>query len=57
MICPVCNRPLKSPKSISKGIGPVCEVKVKKQKNNPPEGQMDLSEVKEWQSTNSEQKK
>jgi hypothetical protein len=57
MICPVCNRPLKSPKSIAKGIGPICEVKVKKQKNNPPEGQMDFSEVKEWQSTNSVQEK
>jgi hypothetical protein len=57
MNSPVCNRPLRSPKSVTKGIGPVCEVKVKKQKNNPPEGQMDLSEVKEWESTNSEQEK
>jgi hypothetical protein len=57
MICPVCNRPLKSKKSITRGIGPVCEVKVKKQKNNPAKGQMNFSEVKEWQSTNSEQEK
>jgi hypothetical protein len=39
MNCPVCNRPLKSKKSIEKGIGPVCEVKVKKLENEPPEGQ------------------
>jgi hypothetical protein len=45
MICPVCNRPLKSPKSISRGIGPVCEVKVKNLQNEPPEGQLSLDDV------------
>jgi hypothetical protein len=39
VICPVCNRPLKSPKSMAKGIGPVCEVKITKLQNEPPEGQ------------------
>lgn len=39
MNCPVCNRPLKSKKSIEKGIGPVCEIKVKKLENDPHEGQ------------------
>ncbi|MFJ7976506.1 DUF6011 domain-containing protein [Peribacillus sp. NPDC096379] len=29
MNCPVCNRPLKSKKSIAKGIGPVCATKGK----------------------------
>lgn len=57
MICPVCNRPLKSSKSIAKGIGPVCEVKVSKLQNEPPEGQMDFKEVKEWQPINSVQEK
>jgi hypothetical protein len=45
MICPVCNRPLKSKKSIEKGIGPVCEVKVKKLENEPPEGQITIDDL------------
>ncbi|KOP84121.1 DUF6011 domain-containing protein [Cytobacillus solani] len=45
MNCPVCNRPLKSKKSLSKGIGPVCEIKVKKLENSPPEGQITIDEL------------
>jgi hypothetical protein len=44
MKCPVCNRPLKSNKSIEKGIGPVCAIKVKKLENEPPEGQLSFVE-------------
>lgn len=44
MNCPVCNRPLKSKKSIEKGIGPVCEGKVKKLENEPPEGQTKIDD-------------
>lgn len=40
MNCPVCNRPLKSKKSITKGIGPVCERKQKERENAPPDGQL-----------------
>ncbi|MCM3404934.1 DUF6011 domain-containing protein [Cytobacillus oceanisediminis] len=29
IICPGCNRPLRSKKSIAKGIGPVCEKKAR----------------------------
>jgi hypothetical protein len=47
VICPVCNRPLKSPISIAKGIGPVCEVKVSRLQNEPPEGQISLMDVLE----------
>ncbi|WP_231607515.1 DUF6011 domain-containing protein [Fictibacillus sp. 18YEL24] len=43
MNCPVCNRPLKSKKSIEKGIGPVCE---KKQKENENQAELEL-QVKE----------
>lgn len=42
MYCPVCNRPLKSKKSIAKGIGPVCETKVKKMENEAPENQIKM---------------
>jgi ssDNA-binding Zn-finger/Zn-ribbon topoisomerase 1 len=44
MNCPVCNRPLKSKKSIAKGIGPVCEKKLEKLKNEPPDGQLSFAE-------------
>jgi hypothetical protein len=46
MICPVCNRPLKSKKSVDKGIGPVCEVKIKQMENQPPEGQLSIEDYK-----------
>ncbi|WP_203554972.1 DUF6011 domain-containing protein [Bacillus sp. B15-48] len=46
MNCPVCNRPLKSAKSISKGIGPVCERKLEKLKDNADENQLKM-ELKE----------
>lgn len=39
MNCPVCNRPLKSKRSLSRGIGPSCELKVNKLKNEAPMGQ------------------
>ncbi|MDF1509714.1 DUF6011 domain-containing protein [Robertmurraya sp. DFI.2.37] len=42
MNCPVCGRPLKSPKSISKGIGPVCEKKLEKLKDNADEDQLKM---------------
>jgi hypothetical protein len=44
MNCPVCNRPLTSKKSIAKGIGPVCAVKIKKLENEPPEGQTSITD-------------
>lgn len=44
MNCPICNRPLKSKKSIAKGIGPVCATKVKKMENEPPKGQLSFVE-------------
>ncbi|WP_175596779.1 DUF6011 domain-containing protein [Bacillus sp. MRMR6] len=40
MICPVCNRPLRSKKSVAKGIGPVCEKKLEKLKDNHDENQL-----------------
>lgn len=42
MICPVCNRPLKSKKSIAKGIGPVCEKKLEQLKDNADEDQLKM---------------
>lgn len=42
MHCPVCNRPLKSQKSISRGIGPVCERKLEKLKDNADEDQLKM---------------
>lgn len=42
MNCPVCNRPLKSKKSMAKGIGPVCEAKVKRMENEAPENQIKM---------------
>lgn len=42
MNCPVCNRPLKSLKSISKGIGPICERKLEKLKDNSDEDQLKM---------------
>lgn len=44
MNCPVCNRPLKSKRSLSRGIGPVCEWKVNKLKNEAPKGQTTIDE-------------
>ncbi|WP_338749842.1 DUF6011 domain-containing protein [Bacillus sp. FJAT-52991] len=44
MICPVCNRPLKSKESIAKGIGPVCETKIKDHANEPLEGQTSIDD-------------
>jgi len=46
MNCPLCNRPLKSNKSIAKGIGPVCERKLEKLKDNADENQLKM-ELKE----------
>lgn len=54
MNCPVCNRPLKSPKSIAKGIGPICEIKLKKIENSPPEGQITIDKILEKQSVKDE---
>ncbi|HHY74061.1 MAG TPA: hypothetical protein GX497_12745 [Bacillus bacterium] len=42
MKCPMCNRPLKSQKSITKGIGPVCERKLEKLKDNADEDQIKM---------------
>lgn len=42
MICPVCNRPLKSQKSIARGIGPVCARKLENLKEIHDENQMKL---------------
>jgi hypothetical protein len=48
MICPLCNRQLKSKKSIERGMGPVCAKKVKERENEPPDGQTTIEEfVKE----------
>ncbi|MGM7634198.1 DUF6011 domain-containing protein [Bacillus sp. Hm123] len=44
MNCPVCNRSLKSKESIAKGIGPVCETKIKDLENEPPEGQTSIDD-------------
>ncbi|WP_396105261.1 DUF6011 domain-containing protein [Cytobacillus firmus] len=41
-ICPACNRPLRSKKSIAKGIGPVFERKLEKLKNEPDEDQLKM---------------
>lgn len=54
MNCPVCNRPLKSPISIARGIGPVCEIKIKKLENSPPEGQITIDELLDKQSVKDE---
>ncbi|MBT2661921.1 DUF6011 domain-containing protein [Bacillus sp. ISL-45] len=42
MICPVCNRQLKSQKSIARGMGPVCARKLENSKDNHDENQMKL---------------
>jgi len=42
MNCPLCNRPLKSPKSIAKGIGPVCERKLSEMKDKTDEDQLKM---------------
>jgi hypothetical protein len=44
MICPVCNRQLKSKKSIERGVGPVCAKKEKECENQPPDGQLSFTE-------------
>ncbi|WP_412729094.1 DUF6011 domain-containing protein [Cytobacillus firmus] len=46
IICPGCNRPLRSKKSIARGIGPVCERKLERLKNEPDEDQLKM-ELKE----------
>ncbi|MFH5779089.1 DUF6011 domain-containing protein [Heyndrickxia oleronia] len=40
MNCPICNRPLKSKKSIERGIGPVCETKIAKLRDKENEDQI-----------------
>jgi hypothetical protein len=42
MICPVCNRPLKSQTSVARGMGPVCARKLEKLIDNPDENQLAL---------------
>ncbi|WLR54859.1 DUF6011 domain-containing protein [Mesobacillus subterraneus] len=42
MICPVCDRQLKSQKSIARGISPVCARKLENAKDNHDENQMKL---------------
>lgn len=42
MNCPICKRPLKSKKSIAKGIGPVCERKLENIKDNADEDQLKM---------------
>ncbi|MBO1515026.1 DUF6011 domain-containing protein [Metabacillus bambusae] len=42
MNCPICNRPLKSKKSIVRGIVPVCERKLEKLKDNADEDQLKM---------------
>ncbi|MGG0718711.1 DUF6011 domain-containing protein [Robertmurraya massiliosenegalensis] len=42
MICPMCSRPLKSPKSIAKGIGPVCARKLENLKDNADDDQLKM---------------
>lgn len=42
MICPVCNRPLRSKKSVAKGIGPVCERKLEKLEDKADEDQLKM---------------
>ncbi|MFF2449340.1 DUF6011 domain-containing protein [Neobacillus sp. NPDC058068] len=46
MNCPICNRPLKSPKSVAKGIGPVCARKLENLKDNADNDQLKM-ELKE----------
>jgi hypothetical protein len=46
MNCPICNRPLKSPKSVALGIGPVCARKLEDLKDNADENQLKM-ELKE----------
>jgi hypothetical protein len=40
MNCPVCNLPLKSQKSIARGIGPVCERKLENLEDKADENQL-----------------
>lgn len=42
MICPMCNRQLKSSKSIARGIGPVCARKLENLKDNHDEDQLKM---------------
>ncbi|WP_187292135.1 DUF6011 domain-containing protein [Bacillus sp. 1NLA3E] len=46
MICPICNRPLKSLKSIAIGIGPVCVRKLENLNDNADGNQLEM-ELKE----------
>ncbi|WP_161598814.1 DUF6011 domain-containing protein [Bacillus mesophilum] len=42
MNCPMCNRPLKSAKSISAGIGPVCARKLSELQDTADEDQLKM---------------
>lgn len=42
MICPVCNRQLKSAKSIARGMGPVCARKLENLQDNHDENQLKM---------------
>ncbi|USK47085.1 DUF6011 domain-containing protein [Cytobacillus oceanisediminis] len=42
IICPGCNRALRSKKSIAKGIGPVCERKLENLENEPDDDQLKM---------------
>lgn len=42
MNCPMCNRPLKSTKSIAAGIGPVCARKLSELKDSADEDQLKM---------------
>ncbi|MGE8207732.1 DUF6011 domain-containing protein [Heyndrickxia sp. NPDC080065] len=44
MNCPICNRPLKSKRSIERGIGPVCETKIAKLKEKENEDQISFDQ-------------
>jgi Family of unknown function (DUF6011) len=42
MNCPICNRPLKSQKSIAAGIGPVCARELEKLEDKADEDQLKM---------------
>jgi len=45
MKCAVCNRTLKNPKSVEKGIGPVCEGKVNGKKVRAKKAKKDKQQL------------
>ena len=47
MNCPMCNRPLKSVKSIAAGIGPVCARKLSELKDTADQDQLKMEIVAE----------